>query len=154
MVENLTSKMEEDIFAVLSKVEEMGGTIKAIEDGWFQKEIADSAYEFALRKAKGDRPVIGVNKYVDKEEREPEISLHPYDPDTESRQIASLLDVRRKRDNVLVDKLLAELLEQARDPSINLMPLTIDLVRARASMGEIVEKLKECWGTYKENPVV
>ena len=154
MVENLTSKMEEDIFAVLSRVEEMGGTIKAIEDGWFQKEIADSAYEFALRKAKGDRPVIGVNKYVDKEEREPEMSLHPYDPDTESRQIASLLDVRRNRDNVLVDKLLAELLEQARDPSINLMPLTIDLVRARASMGEIVEKLKECWGTYKENPVV
>ncbi len=82
------------------------------------------------------------------------MSLHPYDLDTESRQIASLLDVRRKRDNVLVVKLLAELLEQARDPSINLMPLTIDLVRARASMGEIVEKLKECWGTYKENPVV
>jgi methylmalonyl-CoA mutase cobalamin-binding domain/chain len=154
MVEHLTSKMEKDIFLILAKVEKMGGAIKAIEDGWFQKEIADSAYEFALRKARGDRPVIGVNKYLEKDEREPNMPLHPYDPETESRQIASLVDVREKRDNALVTILLDELVDKARDPSINLVPHTIKLVKARASMGEIVGKLKELWGTYRESPVV
>ena len=154
MVEHLTTKMEEDIFAILAKIDEMGGTIKAIEAGWFQKEIADSAYEFALGKAKGERPVIGVNKYVQEEEGEPDIALHPYDPGTEERQIASLVAVREGRDNVLVEKLLNDLVTQAGDPSVNLIPLTIDLVKARASMGEIVEKLKGVWGTYREQPVI
>ena len=154
MVEHLTTKMEEDIFAILAKIDEMGGTIKAIEAGWFQKEIADSAYEFALGKAKGERPVIGVNKYVQEEEGEPDIPLHPYDPGTEERQIASLVAVREGRDNVLVEKLLNDLATQAGDPSVNLIPLTIDLVKARASMGEIVEKLKGVWGTYREQPVI
>ena len=154
MVEHLTTKMEEDIFAILAKIDEMGGTIKAIEAGWFQKEIADSAYEFALGKAKGERPVIGVNKYVQEEEGEPDIPLHPYDPGTEERQIASLVAVREGRDNVLVEKLLNDLATQAGDPSVNLITLTIDLVKARASMGEIVEKLKGVWGTYREQPVI
>ena len=154
MVEHLTTKMEKDIFAILNKIEEMGGTIQAIEDGWFQREIADSAYEFALRKASGDRAVIGVNKYVEEEESEKDMPLHPYDSKTEARQIASLVGVREKRDNALVEKLLNDLVAQARDPSTNLIPLTIELVKARASMGEIVEKLKGCWGVYREQPVI
>ena len=91
---------------------------------------------------------------MEKDAHEPDISLHPYDPKTESRQIRSLLDDRERRDNALVKKLLGKLADQAHEPSINLVPLTIDLVKARASMGEIVERLKECWGTYRENPVV
>ena len=154
MVEHLTTKIEKDIFAILAKVDEMGGTIKAIEAGWFQKEIADSAYEFALNKAKGERPVIGVNKYVQEDEAEPDIPLHPYDPGTEERQIASLVAVRQGRDNALVQKLLNDLAKQAGDASVNLIPLTIELVKARASMGEIVEKLKGVWGTYREQPVI
>ena len=98
--------------------------------------------------------MIGVNKYVQEEEGEPDIPLHPYDPGTEERQIASLVAVREGRDNVLVEKLLNDLATQAGDPSVNLIPLTIDLVKARAARGEIVEKLKGVWGTYREQPVI
>jgi methylmalonyl-CoA mutase N-terminal domain/subunit len=152
-VENLTTKMEREIFAILDRVKEMGGTIKAIEDGWFQKEIADSAYDHALRKAAGDHAVIGVNKYVEDGEDEV-VETHPYDPDTETRQIAGLARTRSERDEAEVQRLLTELEAVAKDPSANIMPATIAAVDARASMGEIVERLKCLWGTYRENPVI
>jgi methylmalonyl-CoA mutase N-terminal domain/subunit len=131
----------------------MGGTLKAIEDCWFQKEIADSAYEFAQRKASGERPVIGVNKYVEPEEQH-DIETHPYDQQTERRQVENLQRIKRERDNARVSKLLEQLKAVARDESANIMPITIELVRARASMGDIIETLKGLWGTYRERPVI
>ena len=153
LVENLTSRMEQEIFAVLEKVEQLGGTVKAIEDGWFQQEIADPAYNYAIRKADGERPVIGVNKYVEDED-EMDIETHPYDPETERRQLAGLEKTRQERDNPQVERLLQKLREFAADESQNLMPITIELVHARASMGEIVETLRELWGSYRETPVI
>ncbi len=152
-VESLTTEMEKAITAILDEVDEMGGTIKAIEAGWFQKEIADSAYDYALRKASGERPVIGVNRYVEDEE-ESDIETHPHDPETERSQIENLRRVRETRDNAKVAQLLDDLKTVAADETQNLMPITIDLVKARASMGEIVETLKGVWGTYKETPVI
>jgi len=152
-VESLTTEMERRIFEILEKVDAMGGTIKAIENGWFQKEIADSAYDFALRKASGERPVIGVNRYVEEEETAG-IETHPYDPETEHRQLENLRRVRRERDNEEVGRLLAELERVARNEDENIMPVTIELVKAKASMGEIVETLKGVWGTYRETPVI
>ena len=152
-VESLTSQMEEEIFKILDEVDAMGGTLKAIEDGWFQKQIADSAYEFAQRKADGTRPVIGVNKYVEPEDK-PDIETHPYDAETERRQVENLKRVKRERDNTQVNKLLGELKVVARNESANLMPITIELVKAHASMGDIIETLKEIWGTYRERPVI
>jgi methylmalonyl-CoA mutase N-terminal domain/subunit len=152
-VESLTTEMERRIFAILDEVDGMGGTIKAIEDGWFQKEIADSAYDYALRKADGERPVIGVNKYVEENE-EYDIEIHPFDPETERRQIANLRQTREQRDSNKVTNLLENLKKIARDEDENIMPITIDLVKAGASMGEIVEALREIWGTYRETPVI
>ena len=152
-VEALTDEFEKRIFQIIGQVDDMGGTIKAIEQGWFQKEIADSAYDFALRKASGERPVIGVNKYVE-DEAEPEAEIHPHDPETENRQIAALEKVRAERDNQKVGELLDKLLKVARDESANLMPITIELVQAGASMGDIVETLRGLWGTYRETPVI
>ena len=154
MVETLTTQMERDIFTILDKVDSMGGTIKAIEDGWFQRKIAESSYDFAIRKASGENPVIGVNKYIEDNESEPQIGLHPYDPETEARQVANLTHTRTNRDEGKVQALLKELIIHAREESKNLMPITIELVKARASMGEIVETLKSLWGTYRENPVI
>ncbi len=153
-IESLTTEMEERIFAILDEVDRMGGTLKAIEDGWFQKEIADSAYAFALKKANGERPVIGVNKYVEEEEKDTGIETHPYDPETERRQIETLHRVRSQRDGGRVARLLEDLKAVAADEDANIMPVTIELVKARASMGEIVESLKELWGTYRETPVI
>ena len=152
-VESLTAQMEQEIFKILEQVEAMGGTLKAIEDGWFQKEIADSAYEFARRKASGERVVIGVNKYVEPDEKL-EVDVHPYDPATERRQIENLQRVRQKRDQQRVTALLEQLKQVARDESANIMPITIELMQARATMGDIIETLKTVWGTYRETPVI
>jgi methylmalonyl-CoA mutase cobalamin-binding domain/chain len=152
-VESLTTTMEREIFSILDKVDAMGGTLKAIEDGWFQKEIANSAYEFAQRKASGERPVIGVNKYVEPEQQH-DIETHPYDQETERRQVENLQRIKRERDNARVNQLFEQLKAVARDESANIMPITIELVRARASMGDIIETLRGLWGTYRERPVI
>jgi methylmalonyl-CoA mutase N-terminal domain/subunit len=151
-VEALTTDYEKRIFEILQEVDQRGGTITLIEQGWFQKQIADFAYETALRKQSGEKPVIGVNRYVDKDERV-DIEIHPYDQSTADRQIARTRRVRAERDNALVARLLDRLVEVARDETQNIMPITIELVSNGATMGDIVEKLKGLWGTYREMPV-
>jgi len=150
-VESLTNRIEEEVFAILKRVDALGGTVKAIETGWFQREIADSAYEHARRRASGELPVIGVNKFV--EPAEPgAVEVHRVSPDVEARQIARLRATRARRDNARVAALLDRLAREAADPTLNLMPVTVELVQARASMGEIVARLREVWGRYVETP--
>lgn len=151
-VESLTTEYEKRIFEILEEIEERGGTMKLIEEGWFQKHIADFAYQTALRKQSGEKPVIGVNCLVDGAP-EPPIETHPYDPTTADRQIARTQRVRRERDAAEMERLLQRLVVTARDETQNIMPVTIDLVRAGATMGDIVETLKGVWGTYRETPV-
>ncbi len=151
-VEALTTEYERRIFDILKEIDARGGTVKLIEQGWFQKQIADFAYETALRKQSGDKPVIGVNRYVEQEEHV-DIDIHPYDPSTAERQIARTQSVRRSRDNAKVQQLLAQLVEVAKDERRNIMPITIKLVKHGATMGDIVERLKGLWGTYRETPV-
>ena len=151
-VESLTTQYEKAVFAIIDEVEKNGGTVKLTEQGWFQRRIADFAYETALKKASGEKPVIGVNKYVMADEKF-DIELHPYDATTATRQIDGLNKVRRERDNVKMQKLLDQLVTVASDPMQNMLPVTIELVEAGASMGDIIEKLKTVWGTYRESPV-
>jgi methylmalonyl-CoA mutase cobalamin-binding domain/chain len=151
-VEALTTRIEAEVFRILRTVDELGGTIKAIEDGWFQREIADTAYDVARRKASGEHVVIGVNKHVEPAADQP-IALHRIDPGVEARQVARLQAVRQGRDQARVAALLDRLAREAQDPAVNLMPVTIDLVRARASMGEIVGRLRQVFGAYAERPV-
>ena len=152
-VENLTDEIEKEVWKILDEVEELGGTLQCIDDGYFQRGISDSAYDFALRKASGERPVIGVNMFVQDEE-DVEIETHPHDPETERRQIERLNRVKDNRDEEKVQGMLKQLKEQAEDESANLMPITIELVKEGASMGDIVETLKGIWGTYREKPVI
>jgi len=151
-VEALTTEYERRIFDVLDEVDRSGGTIRLIEEGWFQKHIADFAYDTALKKQSGDKTVIGVNRFVDQVAEE-EVETYPYDPSTAARQIARTERVRRERNEAEVRRLLAELLETARDESRNVMPVTIALVKAGATMGDIVETLRGLWGSYRETPV-
>ncbi len=151
-VETLTTDYEKRIMDILAEVDARGGTIKLIQEGWFQKRVADFAYETALRKQSGEKPVIGVNSMVEHDEVH-EIELHPYDHTTAERQVARTQRIRRERDNAKVDALLDRLVEVAKDESQNIMPVTIELVREGATMGDIVEKLKTIWGVYRETPV-
>jgi methylmalonyl-CoA mutase N-terminal domain/subunit len=150
-VETLTTEYEKRIFEILTYVDESGGTIKLIEGGWFQQEIADFSYETALRKQSGTKPVIGVNTLLDGAP-EPKLETHPYDLGAAGRQIARTQRVRRERDAATFQRLMRELLEVAKDDSQNILPVTIELVRAGATMGEITESLKTLWGTYREAP--
>jgi methylmalonyl-CoA mutase N-terminal domain/subunit len=152
MVESLTTQYEREIFKVVDYVDQNGGTVKLTEEGWFQRRIADFAYETALKKANGEKPVIGVNKYAMPDEKF-DIELHPYDVSTATRQIERLNRVRRERDGARVAALLDKLVEVAKDESQNIMPVTIELVSAGATMGDIVERLKGLWGTYRERPM-
>ncbi|MBI1963171.1 MAG: methylmalonyl-CoA mutase [Candidatus Rokubacteria bacterium] len=151
-VESLTNRIEAEVFAILGKVDALGGTVKAIEDGWFQREIADSAYAHARRKASGEQPVVGVNTFVEPAGAgAPEI--HRVAPETEARQVARVREARARRDGATVAALLDRLAREAADPGVNLMPVTIELVKARATLGEIAARLRRVWGTYVETPV-
>jgi len=151
-VEWLTREYEKRIFETLGYIDANGGTIKLIEEGWFQKQIADFAYETALRKQSGDKTVIGVNKFVMDEEKH-EIETHPYDPTTAKRQIARTRQVRATRDEATVQRLLDTLVETAKNETKNILPPTVELVENGATMGDIVERLKGLWGVYRETPV-
>jgi methylmalonyl-CoA mutase N-terminal domain/subunit len=151
-VEALTNEIERRVFETLAKVEALGGTIKAVEEGYFQKEIADSAYETARRRASGDQPLIGVNRFVEPAAPVP-VPIHRVDAAVETRQIARLHETRRRRDGARVQSLLDRLAVEARDPDANLMPVTIEAVKARATLGEIVARLRSVFGTYVEKPV-
>jgi len=151
-VEALTTDYEKRIFEILKEVEDNGGTLKLIQEGWFQRHIADFAYETALRKQSGEKPVIGVNRFVDGTP-DPKIETHPYDQSTATRQVSRTQRVRRERDAVKFDVLLKQLVEVAKDPTQNIMPISIELVRAGATMGDFIETLKGVWGTYRETPV-
>ena len=151
-VEALTTRIEREVFEILAKVDAMGGTVAAIEQGWFQREIADSAYEFARRKASGEATVIGVNKHVEPS-APADIPIHKVDAAVEARQVARLKAVRAARNEAEVRRCLDRLAEVAADSGANLMPATIAAVRARASMGEIVNRLRHQWGAYVERPV-
>jgi methylmalonyl-CoA mutase N-terminal domain/subunit len=151
-VEALTNQIEAAVFAILKEIDDLGGTVRAIEEGYFQRAIADAAYEDAKAKGSGTEVVVGVNKYVDPP-TPAEIEVHRTDPDAEARQVARLRDARARRDNERVEQLLDRVAREAQQPSANLMPTTIELVKAQATMGEIVQRLKTVFGSYVEPPV-
>ena len=106
----------------------------------------------ALDKQSGDKVVIGENRHAEPEAAV-DIATHAYDPRIVDRQLSRLRRVRQERDEERVQGLLQQLRRDAADESVNLMPVTVDLVKAGASMGDIVETLRALWGTYEERPV-
>ena len=151
-VESLTTQYEREIFKVIDDVDANGGTVKLTEESWFQRRIADFAYETALKKASGEKPVIGVNKYVDarREVRHRAAPVRPVDRDAPDRPAEPRAPRARRREGERAAR-PAGRDREGRDA--NIMPVTIELVAAGATMGDIVERLKTVWGTYRENPV-
>jgi methylmalonyl-CoA mutase cobalamin-binding domain/chain len=153
-VERLTDDFERAIREILDRVEAMGGTIRAIEENFFQREMAEHAYRVARRQDTGEAVVVGVNKYVDEDEGDAgPVPVHRVDPDTERRQVERLRRIRAERDGAAVERALEALRTTARDPAANLMPATIAAVRARVTGGEIVTALRSVFGTYAETAV-
>ena len=152
-VESLTNELESRARALLETVDAMGGSAEAIARGFFQEEIARSAYEYQLRVERGDTVIVGVNRFTDG--GEPPVIPSPDFSALERAQVARLAEVRRQRDGAAVERALAAL-RTAATPYASvgaarpaLMPLLIDAVRARASVGEIADTLAEVWGRYR-----
>jgi len=151
-VESLTNELEHRAMELIAKVDDLGGSDQAIAAGFFQEEIARSAYEFQLRVESGDSVIVGVNKFADA--TEPPIIPTPDYSTLERTQVRSLTSVRASRDSVGVTDKLATLAEAAGSANTtssppHLMPLIIAAARARATVGEISDTFASKWGTYR-----
>ncbi|TPI22460.1 methylmalonyl-CoA mutase family protein [Mesorhizobium sp. B4-1-1] len=153
-IERLTRDMETEIWKLLDEVDERGGAVKLVEEGWFQQKLADSAYATFQKIDAGEKISVGVNRYVDETSRSAEVHIHPYDEECTQLQIDRLQAARADRDNARVRELLKELAEQARSDDINLLPKTIEAVKAKATLGEICAALRKVWGAYAEPMIV
>ncbi len=152
-VEALTNQIEEAVWAYLLRVDELGGAVEAAQQNFFQMALAESAYQYQKGKERGELTVVGVNKYVDAQQTsEIPFALHQVDPDTEARQTQRLARVKRDRDTPKSERALKELADVAHGDE-NLIPPTIEAVKAYATLGEIVKTLKDVFGTYVESPV-
>ena len=150
-VESLTDKMEEEAENYFQKIDEMGGVVAGIEKGFFQREIARSAYRYQRALEDKMKFHVGVNEFIDDEEVL-EIPVLKIDAEVERRQCDSLRKVIEKRDSGEVMRRLGALEEGAGDGA-NVMPLILDAVRAYATLGEITQCLKGVYGEYTERPV-
>jgi methylmalonyl-CoA mutase N-terminal domain/subunit len=150
-VEALTDEMERQAEGYFKRIEELGGVIPAIEAGFFQKEIADSAFRYQVELEQKRRLVVGVNEFkVDGEEP---IEILRIDPKLESEQVARVRDVRKKRDQTRCSAALTQLRKAAAGTD-NLMPYILEAVRAYATEGEIMNTMVEVFGTYTERAVI
>ncbi len=153
-MEALTDQLESRAMELIEKVDEMGGAERAVASGFFQEEIARSAYEFQLRVEAGETVIVGVNKFTDAAET-PDIPSPDYSA-LEREQVLKLAAVRKARNSSRVTETLAALRAAAAADSgggrTHLMPLIIEAVRARATVGEISDTLAACWGVY--NPAL
>ncbi len=151
-LEKLTLDMEREAYEYFERIDEMGGMVEAIERGFPQREIAESAYRFQQAVEKKEKIIVGVNDYVASEE--PPVPILYIDEEAASRQMDRLERLRRQRDRDKVERALDALRAAASRPSSNLMPPLLDAVRAYATVGEMCDALREVWGEYEEEPVI
>ena len=150
-IEAKTLEMEEQAEAYFRKVDELGGVVKAIEAGFFQREIGRSAYEYQKAVEREKKIVVGVNRFQVEGEKI-EIPILRIDPEVEIEQRNAVRKIRADRDNDKAARELARLPEAARSGD-NLMRVILDCARCYCTEGEIIAALKEVFGEYQEPPV-
>lgn len=146
-VEAMTNAIYDEALEYIRKIDEMGGAVEAIEQGYIQKEIQESAYKWQMEVESGLRTIVGVNKF--QVEEKPVEGLMRVDAAVGKNQSMKTQQVRESRDNDAVNAALAALKAGAQDESINLMPLILDAVRTYATLGEICNVLREVFGEYQ-----
>ena len=146
-IEQLTDEMERGAQRYFDQIDEQGGVLRCIENGFFQREIADAAFEFERKLEANERIIVGVNAYKDGEGGE--VPTLRIGPDTEQGQVRRVKAVRARRDDTSVASRLEELKTAARGTE-NLMPHLLNCVKAYATEGEIMAALKEVFGVYRE----
>jgi methylmalonyl-CoA mutase, N-terminal domain len=150
-VERLTRDMEEEALAYFRQIDGMGGMVEAIERGFPQREIAESAYRLQQAVERKEKIVVGVNDFI--EENEPHIDVLYIDESSADKQIDRLTRVKASRKSDDVNRALDRLRAAARTTE-NVMPPILDAVRAYATVGEMCDALREVWGEYEEVAVI
>jgi methylmalonyl-CoA mutase N-terminal domain/subunit len=150
-IEKLTDEVEARAQDYIDQIDRMGGAVAAIEKGFIQKEIAASAYKFQKEIEKGERIIVGLNRFQTAEEKPK--GLLKVDPEVGEKQKAHLQELKGARDNAAVQQALAELktAAQGRD---NLMPFILQAVKTLASLGEVCDTLREVFGEYEAPALV
>jgi methylmalonyl-CoA mutase N-terminal domain/subunit len=152
-IEALTDEVEEKTMAYIEEIKEMGdgsvrdGVLKGINDGYFHREIQDSAYEYQQRVDRGEETVVGVNRY--EIEEDPDTDLLHVEQTVQDRQLSRLEDVKAERDDEAVEDAL-EGIQDAIENDENVMPPIIDAVKVYATMGEIMQVFEDHYGSYQE----
>jgi len=146
-IEELTTQLEERAVAYIEKIDAMGGMLKAIEEGYVQREIQEAAYEYQLAVEKQDAVVVGVNRFqTDEKETIPILKINEQ---IERDQVARLRAIREKRDASQVERAMSQLAEAAAGDQ-NLLPKILECVEAYVTVGEISHALRTVWGEYRE----
>jgi methylmalonyl-CoA mutase N-terminal domain/subunit len=147
-LEAMTNQLEGAIVGEMKRVEDLGGAVRAIEMGYPQKAVAEEAYRVAKEEEKGERIVVGVNKFQGEEEKR-RLVLHRGDPQAVARQVQRTKEVKASRDPEGAQRAL-DALSRAAETSENLMPYFIEAVKAYASIGEMTSALKKVFGEFRE----
>lgn len=150
-VESLTNKIEEQAEKIFKQIDSLGGVIPAIESGYFQKEIADSAYRYQREIEKKEKFIVGVNEFIEENEKI-DIPILEISPEVEKKQKQRLADLRQSRNNDKVQESLREIYNAAIDGK-NLMPVLLNASLNYVTLGEMVDELKKVFGVYEESVV-
>ena len=149
-LEWLTDELERQAYDYFRRIDELGGVVAAIEQNFFQREIAEASFRYQSEVEAGQRVIVGVNRY---RQEDGEIAILKIDPALEQKQIDRVEDVRARRDAAAVEARLAALHDAAGRDDVNLMPLLVDASRDYVTMGEICDTFRDVWGIWRETPV-
>jgi len=150
LVESLTSRLEREAYEYFERIDRLGGVVAALNENFFQREIAEASYRYQREVEEGRRLIVGVNAHASEDDDEVEILR--ISPEVERRQRERLSSVRGRRDGTAVEESLRRLSEVAAGDG-NVMPALVECARAYASEGEICDALRAVWGVYRETPV-
>ncbi|MCU0253533.1 MAG: methylmalonyl-CoA mutase family protein [Acidobacteria bacterium] len=152
-VEALTDRMERDALAYIERIEQLGGIVAAIERGYPQKEIADASFRYQQQIDRGEKVIVGVNRYQIPAEDDTPIEILRIAQVVEERQLARLAEVRARRDGPAVERALARLAEACRGDANTFEPI-LEAVRAYATVGEVAQTMKTVFGSWEETSVL
>ena len=147
-LEALTTKMEQGALDYFDRIDAMGGMVEAVEKGFPQREIQDSAYQYQKALERGDQTIVGVNKYAMEDEPQ-QVPILVIDENVRHHQVERLEQARARRDATAVERTL-DAVRKAAQSGENTMPATIDAVREYATLGEICSALRDVYGIYEE----
>jgi len=150
-VEGVTNRLEAEAYDYFGRIRRLGGVVPAIKENFFQREIAEASFRYQNEVERGERVIVGVNRYEDPDEKQ--IEILKIDAALEQKQIERVQSLRARRDAAAVETALARLKDDAAHEDRNLMPQIVDASRAYVTMGEMCDALRDVWGVWRETPV-